>query len=58
LSQGRGLAFAMLCGKRIWKTIERIRRGEGDVAARGDGMARVFSYDCDVLIQLLLTGAI
>jgi len=58
LSQGRGLVFAMLCRKLVWKTIERIRRGEGDVAPRGDGVARVFSHDVDVLIHLLFTGAI
>jgi hypothetical protein len=48
----------MLCREQVWKTIERIRRGEGDGAAKGDGMARVFSHDLDVLIHLLSPGAI
>jgi hypothetical protein len=48
----------MLCGERVWERIERIGKGEGDVAPRGDGMARVFSHDLDVAIHLLSPGAI
>ena len=53
-----GLAFAMLCREQVWKTIERTGRGKGDVAPRGDGMARVFCHDLDVVIHLLCPGAI
>ena len=58
MPQGTVLAFAMLCRKRVWKTIERIRIGESDVPPRGDGVGRVFSHDVDVLIHLLCPGAI
>ena len=58
MSKGTGLVFGILCRKLVWRRIERIWRGEGDVASRGDGMARVFSHDVDVVIHLLLTGAI
>ena len=58
MSQVTGLAFAMLSRERVWKTIERIWRGEGDVAPKGDGVARAFSHDLNVLIHLLSPEAI
>jgi hypothetical protein len=38
--------------------IQRIGIGEADVPPRGDGVARVFSYDLDVRIHLLFRAAV